>query len=73
MMQFAIDVALEITKKSGCRFITLDSKHHGDPNKDPKGFYEKWGFLEMKIDKEEIVKREDTTPMYLDLINFTKN
>ncbi|HLD54805.1 MAG TPA: GNAT family N-acetyltransferase [Candidatus Nanoarchaeia archaeon] len=74
MMQFCLKISLEITKKSGCRFITLDSKHHKESDKDPRLFYkEKWGFIEMKISEEEKAKRENTTPMYLDLINFVRD
>ena len=67
-----ISSCLDTNKSVGCRFITLDSKHHEDKDKDPREFYKKFGFEEMKLNKRERRRRDnnDTTPMYLDLINW---
>ncbi len=62
MILTTIKIAQEISKtRSGCRFVTLDTKHGQTPERDPLQFYQKMGF---QILRE---KKTGPTSMYLDL------
>lgn len=66
MIDFSIKVAFHIFEKySGCRFIVLDAKRNA--NNDPKHFYKKLGFKELKE------RKKGTVPMYLDLVSDVKS
>jgi ribosomal protein S18 acetylase RimI-like enzyme len=66
MLDFVINSANEISKRSGCRFIVLDAKRNEDSSKDSIHFYKKMGFEILK----ERNRRE--TPMYLDIFPLTE-
>lgn len=66
-IQFAIQVAKEISSKVGCRFIYLDAKRNDDSSKDAIHFYKNIGF---QIYKE---RNKKETPMYLDIHPFIKD
>ena len=55
MLQFAIFMAIECSKKAGCRFLVVDSK------KPAESFYARNGFKPLVRSKSETIK------MYLDL------
>jgi len=61
MIQFVIDIARQISRLVGCRFLYLDAKRNPDPKKDAIHFYKKMGF--------DLYKERDNkeTPMYMDL------
>ena len=53
MVLTAIRIAQEISKsRSGCRFVTLDTKRNQDPEKDPLLFYQKMGFQVLQEKKK---------------------
>lgn len=63
MLAFAVKVAHHIFNEyAGCRFIVLDAKRNS--KSDLVHFYKKLGFLALKERKNR------TTPMYLDLVNY---
>jgi len=65
MVSFAINIALEINKKSGCRFLTLEAKNIPTLKEDQKPihFYKKLGFQVIKERKQNAAY----IPMYKDL------
>ena len=64
MIDFAINLAVKLSKEVGCRFLYLDAKRNEDSDKDAIHFYKKIGF--------EIYKYRDSkeTPMYMDILPF---
>ncbi len=64
LIQFAIKIAVNMSKEVGCRFIYLDAKRNQDSKKDAIHFYKKLGF---KIYKD---RNKKETPMYLDILSY---
>ena len=64
MMQFTIFHIQEISKRCGCRFITVDAKRNSEKDKDSMHFYKRMGF-------DILRKREKgTTAMYKDIFKI---
>ncbi|GAH45233.1 unnamed protein product, partial [marine sediment metagenome] len=64
LIQFTINLAINLSNKVGCRFIYLDAKRNQEKSKDVIHFYKKFGF---EIYKER-GRRE--TPLYLNILPF---
>ncbi len=64
MIQFSIYQVKEISKRCGCRFLTLDAKRNSDKTKDSIHFYKK---MEFELLKE---REKGTTPMYKDVFKI---
>lgn len=65
MLAFAINIALLINQKAGCRFLTLEAKNSAElpDHGKPLHFYKKSGFEVIKERKQAA----DYVPMYKDL------
>jgi predicted GNAT family N-acyltransferase len=61
MLTLAMSYVFEVQRYSGCRVVTVDSK------KGCEGFYEHFGF------KKTSIKRDNSTPMYLDISKFLED